>query len=84
VTANDRLDYFGTTINTASRVEHECQGGQIVLTAEVYQDPTVQARLRAEGIEPEPTELRLRGIVEPVKLWRATPPIADSVPAEAG
>ncbi|HEY3082922.1 MAG TPA: DUF5939 domain-containing protein [Chloroflexota bacterium] len=74
VTANDRLDYFGTTINTASRVEHECQGGQIVVTAEVYADPAVQTRLRAEGVEPEPTEIRLRGIAEPVRLYRATVP----------
>ncbi|HEV8636758.1 MAG TPA: DUF5939 domain-containing protein [Chloroflexota bacterium] len=70
VTANGRLDYFGTTINIASRVEHECPGGQVVMTADVYQDPAVQAKLRQEGLEPEPAETRLRGIAAPVQLHR--------------
>src|SRR5439155_10605793 len=30
VNLNERLDYFGTTVNTAARIEHECRGGQIV------------------------------------------------------
>jgi class 3 adenylate cyclase len=75
VTANGRLDYFGTAVNTASRVEHECRGGQIVLTDDVYRDPAVQARLRAERLQPEPDETRLRGIAEPVRLYRLT--VAD-------
>ena len=61
VTANGRLDYFGTTINTAARVEHECRGGQIVLTGEVQRDPAVQAILRGAGVEAEAAEVRLQG-----------------------
>jgi hypothetical protein len=42
------------------------------MTADVHRDPAVRARLRAEGIEPEPTELRLRGLAEPVGLYRVS------------
>jgi adenylate cyclase len=79
VTANGRLDYFGTTINTASRVEHECKGGQIVMTAEVHEDPTVRERLRVEQLEPEPVDTQLRGIAEPVRLYRLTVPVGAPV-----
>jgi class 3 adenylate cyclase len=70
VTANGRLDYFGTTVNAASRVEHECRGGQIVLTADAYANPAVQQRIAADGLEVEVSQVTLRGIVEPVTLYR--------------
>ena len=28
VTAGGVLDYFGSTVNTASRLEHQCRGGE--------------------------------------------------------
>jgi adenylate cyclase len=77
VTANGRLDYFGTTINTAARVEHECRGGEIVMTAEVHRDPAVQEILRAEGHEQEIGEAQLRGITEPVRLHRLPKPVRE-------
>lgn len=70
VTANGRLDYFGTTINTAARVEHECHGGQIVMTAEVESDPAVRTVLSAAGVEPTVDLAQLRGIDEPVRPFR--------------
>ncbi|HEY3107358.1 MAG TPA: DUF5939 domain-containing protein, partial [Chloroflexota bacterium] len=84
VTANGRLDYFGTTINTAARVEHECRGGQIVMTDEVHGDPAVQAIVRAAGIDLETSEVLLRGVVEPVRLHRVVLPPAEGVAAGQG
>ena len=81
VTANGRLDYFGTTINTAARVEHECRGGQVVMTAEVHRDPAVQDLLRGQGHESESAETQLRGIAEPVRLHRLTMPVHERVAA---
>jgi class 3 adenylate cyclase len=77
VTANGRLDYFGTTINTAARVEHECRGGQVVITAEVAQDPGVQALLAGQGLPAEVEEVRLRGLAAPVQLHRLTMPVRE-------
>ncbi|MBI2368843.1 MAG: adenylate/guanylate cyclase domain-containing protein [Deltaproteobacteria bacterium] len=62
-----KLDYFGTTINLAARVQHQAQGRDVVFTEAVRQDPDVQAFLKSvdwpcdvltvplKGIEGEPT-----------------------------
>jgi class 3 adenylate cyclase len=48
VTLNDRLDYFGSMVNLAARVQGLAEGGEIVLTAELADDPSV-APLLPEG-----------------------------------
>jgi len=73
VGANGRLDYFGTTINVAARVNHESRGGEVVLTADVYQDPAVQEQLRQTGRPLEQGEVQLRGVRAPVRLYRVGP-----------
>jgi class 3 adenylate cyclase len=70
VTANDRLDYFGTTVNIASRVEHEAQGGEVTATASVCEAIDGQAVLAGANVRAEPTLARLKGIDEPVRLFR--------------
>ncbi|HEY3110371.1 MAG TPA: adenylate/guanylate cyclase domain-containing protein, partial [Chloroflexota bacterium] len=82
VTANGRLDYFGTTINTAARVEHECRGGQIVITGEVQRDPAVQEILGRAGLAVETAEVQLRGVSEPVRIFRIVEPAVE--PGRAG
>jgi class 3 adenylate cyclase len=73
VTANDRLDYFGTTVNIASRVEHEAHGGEVAATADVCESPDGQAVLAAARVRPELVMARLKGIDEPVRLYRLLP-----------
>ena len=73
VTANDRLDYFGTTVNIASRVEHEADGGEVAATADVCETPDGQAVLAGANVRAEPTLARLKGIAEPVRLFRIRP-----------
>jgi class 3 adenylate cyclase len=73
VTFNERLDYFGTTLNLAARIEHECQGGEVVASATVVEDREAAGRLQALPVAVEPYEARLRGISEPVRLYRLRP-----------
>ena len=73
VTANDRLDYFGTTVNIASRVEHEARGGEVAATADVCDSVDGQAVLAGARVRTEPTLARLKGIDEPVRLLRLSP-----------
>jgi len=73
VTANDRLDYFGTTVNIASRVEHEARGGEVAATAEVCEALDAQAVIAEAGLRPELVLARLKGIEEPVRLYRLRP-----------
>lgn len=75
VNANGSLDYFGTTVNVAARVQSEAHGGEVVLTDDVYQEPAVQERIRRDGLLLEPAETHLRGIREPVRLYHIPNPV---------
>ncbi len=58
VTLNDRLDYFGTTVNIASRVEHLALGKQTLYTEPVHADPDVQAIIADTPVESFRSTLR--------------------------
>lgn len=68
VTLNGQPDYFGTTVNLAARVQRRSQGGDVAFTQEVYSDPEVRALLGGADIEQEQVELK--GIAEPVRVYR--------------
>jgi len=68
VTQNDQLDYFGTTVNVTARTQHEARGGEVIMTGDVYTKLTATAPSRAAAAET--FEVRLRGITEPVSLFR--------------
>jgi len=70
VTANERLDYFGTTVNIASRVEHEANGGEVAATAEVCESPDAQAIIAEAAVRPTLALARLKGIAEQVRIYR--------------
>ncbi len=82
VTLNDRLDYFGTTVNTAARIEHESRGGEIVASDAVYQDCAASDRLHALAVASERFEALLRGLRAPIALHRVRPRW-DDVPESA-
>jgi class 3 adenylate cyclase len=60
VTLNDRLDYFGQTVNTAARVQSLAEANEIVVTDEVLLHPGA-AELVA-GLEIEKRAVQLKGI----------------------
>ncbi|WP_169400836.1 adenylate/guanylate cyclase domain-containing protein [Thalassobaculum salexigens] len=66
VTLNDRLDYFGSMVNLAARVQGLAAGGEVVVSGQLAQDPSV-APLVAEGRR---ERARVRGIAEPVEVVR--------------
>lgn len=72
VTLNDKLDYFGTTVNIAARTEHECQGGEVMVTADAWNDPGVADLLKTASERIDTHEAVLKGISEPVKLFRVS------------
>lgn len=51
VNMNDRLDYFGTTVNLAARTEGQCTGNDIVITKKIYDIPEVSEYLEEKNIE---------------------------------
>lgn len=71
VNLDNRLDYFGSTVNRAARVEHESRGDDVVLGAELLDHPEV-ARILSE-LPAVRFQAQLRGVPEPVTLLRVTP-----------
>lgn len=71
VTLNGQLDYFGTSVNLAARLEGLATGGEIVLSESAHRDPEVAALL-ADGTLPvcEPVLSELKGFPEPVGTYR--------------
>lgn len=68
VTLNDRLDYFGSTVNMAARLQGQSAGGDIVLSRAVAADPAVQEIL-ADAPKRDET-VALKGFTEPVGFLR--------------
>ena len=68
VTLNDRLDYFGTTVNMAARLESQSMGGDVVLSHAIAEDPAVVPLLADKGLSDESAELR--GFEAPVQFHR--------------
>ncbi|HEY3474570.1 MAG TPA: DUF5939 domain-containing protein, partial [Anaerolineales bacterium] len=72
VNLNDRLDYFGSTVNMAARLPDFSQGGELVFTEEINGDPEVQQFL-AENIKLgalSPFTGNLKGFDEPFMMWK--------------
>ena len=67
VTLNERLDYFGQTVNIAARVQNLADGDEICITEEVYGAPGV-----AEIIAPYPvakSEAELKGVSKAMSIY---------------
>jgi class 3 adenylate cyclase len=73
VTLNDRLDYFGQTVNIASRVEHLAEGEEICLTEEVYNSPGVTDLLRLYATKRD--QAHLKGVQQEVGIFRIQSPV---------
>lgn len=70
VNLNDRLDYFGTTVNIAARTEGQCEGGDIIITERMMHDPAVAALVKATGYPVTRTVRALKGFEESFELYR--------------
>jgi class 3 adenylate cyclase len=60
VRANERLDFFGTTVNLAARLQAQAHGGELVLDEELATRPEVAAKL--EGLAQRRFSATLRGL----------------------
>ena len=75
VTLNDRLDYFGSTVNMAARLEAQSKGDDVIISSAVYSDPEVRELLGdpAQGFSATRFEMPLKGFDrEQFELWRVT------------
>ena len=71
MTLNDRLDYFGSTVNLAARLQGQSEGGDVVLSESVLADPRVGEQLAGYPLRRQFAELK--GFARPVGFLRLTP-----------
>jgi class 3 adenylate cyclase len=68
VTLNDRLDYFGQTVNVAARVQALAGADEIVVTDDILSLPGA-AQLVA-GLQLERSAVQLKGVAGDVPVHR--------------
>ena len=69
VLLNDRQDYFGQTVNVASRVQGMADATAIIATETVVQDAQAARLLEQNGLQPAPRHAELRGLVRKVMVY---------------
>lgn len=72
VTLNERLDYFGSTVNLAARLEGLSTGTDVIISPTVFEDPEVRALIEGQdhGFEIERFASPLKGFDERFELLR--------------
>jgi class 3 adenylate cyclase len=68
VTTGDVLDYFGETVNVAARLEHQCRGGEVIVSEALAKDASTGAVLAGRMLFEETATLR--GVSAPVRFVR--------------
>jgi class 3 adenylate cyclase len=69
VLLNDRQDYFGQTVNIASRVQGMADATAIIATGPVVQDSGAAGLLERSGLQPAPHSASLRGLAREVTVY---------------
>jgi class 3 adenylate cyclase len=62
VNTNGVLDYFGTTVNIAARIQKEGQGEDVVVTDEVFNDADMRNLVSELGARHEQIDVQIRGL----------------------
>ena len=74
VTLNERLDYFGQTVNIAARVQQLADADEIFISEDAYADPRVQSLF---GDAPPRSDLfKLRGVQEDLRVFYVASDVA--------
>ncbi len=72
VNLNDRLDYFGSTVNIAARLPGFSLGGELIFSEEIRNDPEVDEFL-TKNIKPDVLSRftgEVKGFDEPFTMWK--------------
>src|ERR1041385_3437258 len=69
VSLNDRQDYFGRTVNIASRVQGLATSRSIFATRRIVNDSEASKLLQSNGIAATPEKRSLRGIAKQIEIF---------------
>jgi class 3 adenylate cyclase len=81
VTLNDRLDYFGSAVNLAARLQGKSLGGDIVISEALARDAAARRVLAPYAMTDETAEIR--GFDRPARFRRLTEAAIAAVPEAA-
>jgi class 3 adenylate cyclase len=70
VNLNNRIDYFGRTVNLAARIQNTAAGGEIVVSRAVASDKGSATMLRSALHSLTRRRVQLKGIEEPQDVYR--------------
>jgi class 3 adenylate cyclase len=70
VSLNDRMDFFGQSVNIAARVQGLAGAGEIYISDSVYKSPGVDGTL--SGLTVTPQQAALKGVSEKVQVYQIT------------
>ncbi|MGZ3448665.1 MAG: adenylate/guanylate cyclase domain-containing protein [Polyangiales bacterium] len=68
VRANDKLDFFGTTVNVAARLQAQAKGSEVVIAEALLDHVEIADTIRKQGMPMRKFEASLKGIRETQKL----------------
>jgi class 3 adenylate cyclase len=68
VTVNERIDYFGQTVNIAARVQALADANEVYITADVYNSLGVSDALKAHHAVPD--EVLVKGVIEKLQVYK--------------
>jgi len=69
VNANERLDYFGTTVNLAARLAGHSRGGELTVSNDTFKRAEMRERFGARLSAAEPGQFAPRGFAGPIDIW---------------
>jgi len=75
VTVNERVDYFGQTVNIAARVHALADANEVFVSADVYNSPGVSDVLKAHHVVPD--DVLVKGVIEKLRVYRIGHPHKD-------
>ncbi|MGA2639616.1 MAG: adenylate/guanylate cyclase domain-containing protein, partial [Spirochaetia bacterium] len=76
VTLNERIDYFGTTVNIAARVQGLSDGRDVMATGTIFGESNAAEFLRQKGWASEPFTTSLKGLKSSYQVHKLHAPNA--------
>ncbi|MEM7179860.1 MAG: DUF5939 domain-containing protein [Spirochaetota bacterium] len=70
VNNDERLDYFGQSVNIAARVQGLAKAGEIWLSESVYQSQGIESKLEELGYTAEKQMASLKGVEQPTVVYK--------------
>lgn len=69
VTLNDRLDYFGSTVNTAARIQGAALPNEVVVSEELFDDEAVKCAITSVTKTVQRQRIQFKGMQEPSTIY---------------